>query len=543
MNTKYDLTEYVDRLYSAAIRKTGNSHIAEDLVQETFLAAFIAISKGKEPEHLWSWLLRILTNKYCDWMRDQYQRPQISFEEMSFDPAQELPPDDDSAQKLESIRRELGYLSKIHRQVLIRFYMRGDSVEKIAGELQISPGTVKSRLYTGRQHVREGVYKMETYAKQSYEPDTLKMACIGQLGLNGEPLTLVGDPDRLTQNVLLLAYSKPISEIELAKALGVPAAFVEPVVEKMTQSELMKRKDGGKVYTDFIIYTESDRKSAFRRQLEIASQYFELFWKELESARSVLQKNKYYKRQTVRGKSKLELHFCIKLLVNSFVEARNEVAGALTFSEYPYRQGGGRWFAMGLQYRPDENVQSEDAFEKYRIDGETSFRIKNFRNMKYLELRKYDTCLGGFPSCYLKPDYLKWFYELASNISGEDSSVDDSVLEAVPCFLENAILAKADSLKLDIPVMTFSEYQDECNLAYQYGKKLSQALRDPLRSVFDTGCVRLPSHLKSVPKGLQYMYCCDSMPMAVILKATEKGLFLANTDDPIPAAVLVFERA
>lgn len=38
------------------------------------------------------------------------------------------------------------------------------------------------------------------------------------------------------------------------------------------------------------------------------------------------------------------------------------------------------------------------------------------------------------------------------------------------------------------------------------------------------------------------MLCGDSAPMAVILKAKEKGLFLEGVDYPVPAAVLLCEK-
>ena len=40
-----DLTAYVDRLYRAALCKTGDAYAAEELAQETFLAALSALSK------------------------------------------------------------------------------------------------------------------------------------------------------------------------------------------------------------------------------------------------------------------------------------------------------------------------------------------------------------------------------------------------------------------------------------------------------------------------------------------------------------------
>ena len=116
----YDLSEYVDRLYSAAVKKTRDSQTAEDIAQETLLAAISQLSRGKKPDNLWAWLLTILSNKYCDWLREKYNRPQVSFEEYPFEIAEESEEEEDSAEKLEAIRRELGDLARSHREVMRR---------------------------------------------------------------------------------------------------------------------------------------------------------------------------------------------------------------------------------------------------------------------------------------------------------------------------------------------------------------------------------------------------------------------------------------
>jgi RNA polymerase sigma factor (sigma-70 family) len=537
-----NLSEYVDRLYLAAVRKAGDSHVAEDIVQETFLAAVVALSKGKVPDNMWGWLLSIMSNKYCDWLREKYNKPQISFDEYPFEIPIEDNLDDDSTEKFETIWRELGYLAKTHREVMIRFYMHGDTIEKIAGDLHIPIGTVKSRLNTGRKHIKEGVTDMENYTKQSYEPDVLWMSCSGSVGLDGEPFSLAPNTDKLTQNVLILAYPKPVTEIELAKALGVPVAFIEPIIEKMIDCEMMQRTDGGKVYTDFIIFTDGDRKATFKKQLDIADTHFDLFWQETEKALSELREKEYYKRQSAHGKAKLELHFCIKLLLNAHIDVRNEVTGVMPFSEYPYRKNGGRWFAMGNQYPPNYDYQNDSEFQKYGISGEATTEIKNFRDAKYLALRKYDTELGKCPNSYFKAEYVKWFYELLSGISREESTVGDNVLESADSFIESGVLVLNGTLELDIPVLTHSEYRDECKLASEHEQKLSRDIHDVLLPVFNSGYVKLPTHLKSVPKWQQYMFCGDSVPMAVILKAIEKGLLFTNVDCKVPASILVIEK-
>ena len=58
---------------------------------------------------------------------------------------------------------------------------------------------------------------MENYTKQSYELDMLRVGCSGEIGLGGEPLSFVDEKDKLTQNVLIPAYKKPITKAEFAR--------------------------------------------------------------------------------------------------------------------------------------------------------------------------------------------------------------------------------------------------------------------------------------------------------------------------------------
>lgn len=542
MEQKVDLSEYVDRLYSAALKKARDSQVAEDIAQETFLAAISQLSRGKEPENLWAWLLTILSNKYCDWLREKYNKPQVSFEDYPFEITEETAEDDDSAEKLEAVRRELGYLARIHREVMVRFYMHGSTVERIARDLQIPPGTVKSRLNIGRQHVRKGVTDMENYTKQSYEPDTLHIACSGGEGLQHEPFSLVPDSDKLAQSILILAYSKPLMETELAKALGVPATFVEPIVEKLVDGELMKRTDGGKVYTDFIIYTDKDRTATFRKQLSVATEHFQLFWEEVKRALGELREKPWYLRQTERARTKLELHFCVKLLMNAHMTVRDEVTGCMPYSEYPYRKDGGRWIAMGMQYPAGYRKEDDAEFWKYSVDGEAGYTERNFRDTKSLEIWDYGTSFGGYLHNLQAPYYVKWFYELWEKVPVEESAVSAQVLQDADFLIENGFLWRGVTLELDIPVLSRAEHQEECSMAWDYEKKVAARIREVLLPVFESGYVRLPSHLKSVPKWQQYMFCGDSVLMAVIHKAREKGLFLDGVDYPVPASLLVYEK-
>lgn len=68
---------YTDNLYSWALHKTSSKETAEDLVQETFLAAVQSFEKFKGDSNPKTWLFSILNNKINDHYRSNYRKPKI----------------------------------------------------------------------------------------------------------------------------------------------------------------------------------------------------------------------------------------------------------------------------------------------------------------------------------------------------------------------------------------------------------------------------------------------------------------------------------
>jgi RNA polymerase sigma-70 factor (ECF subfamily) len=65
---------YTDALFSWAFHKTSSKETAEDLVQDTFVAAFSAYDKFEERSRAKTWLFSILNNKIIDHYRKQNKR-------------------------------------------------------------------------------------------------------------------------------------------------------------------------------------------------------------------------------------------------------------------------------------------------------------------------------------------------------------------------------------------------------------------------------------------------------------------------------------
>ena len=276
-----DLENHIEFLLSAALQKCGNIYDAEDLTQETLLAALSYMARGKEIQDVKAWLLVVMGRKFNDMLRKRYKQPIVSIGD-GFDIVDEnaLIKLNDKDDEAENVRKAVAYLAKNYREVIVRYYMNGQSVRRIASELGIPEGTVKSRLHLGRDHVKKGISDMEKYSKQSYSPITLHVSFSGNPGLDGEPISLVKN-DLIARNILWLAYSKPLTVEEIALSIGIPTAYVEPIVQKLVKGELMK-KVGNKVYTDFMLSTLDDMEKHIPAQKKCVHENFELFWNAIE---------------------------------------------------------------------------------------------------------------------------------------------------------------------------------------------------------------------------------------------------------------------
>lgn len=545
---KNNLIEYADYLFRTALHKVQNITEAEDLVQDTLFAALSAIEKGKTIDNPRKWLLSVMNRRFYDKLRTKYQKPVVSIDVVEEIPLDFMVHEDiENIEDAENIRRCLSQLTRLYREVMVRFYMRGESVKQIAIELCIPESTVKSRLDTGRKHIRKE-FAMENYTAQSYAPEKMWVSISGQEGLNQEPFSLVGN-DIIAMNLLILAYEKPVTVTELAKAIGIATAYIEPIIDKLVSGELMKRV-ADKVYTDFIIFDENDRTATFEAEKVLSQKLYKDIWSIMDDGFAEFHEQDYYKRQSPTKRIKLDSFFAVRTVSHVIMRIRDEVCGGSEpFDNYPERPNGGKWYAMGDRH--SEHTQNGE-YNKYVINGEHSYIIEDYCGLKKLALCGYDTILGRTHQGYNDTRYVKhpmnaeevtkMMYAIISDKHDDLPMISNKCFENIEGLINLGFLAKDESGKVicDIPVIKMDDRWDMYKLSEKYIDIISKKFHDEIIK-FMRNPVRTPAHITGIPKWQRYMWCFSSFPIMTILNAKNDGLFLDGIDTA-PALYIAVEE-
>jgi RNA polymerase sigma-70 factor (ECF subfamily) len=155
------------RLLATLRRMLRSEEDARDALQETFLAAFRALSTFESQSKLSTWLHRIAVNAALMKLRSRRRHPEESIEELlpRFatdghrlpDPAPPPAPADealDEKRRRAAVRRCIDRLPESHRVVLLLRDIEGLGTDATARALGLSSDAVKTRLHRARQALR-----------------------------------------------------------------------------------------------------------------------------------------------------------------------------------------------------------------------------------------------------------------------------------------------------------------------------------------------------------------------------------------------------
>lgn len=160
---------YQSRVYLGLLGMTGNEQDAQDFTQEAFIKAFKKLATFKGQSSFYTWVYRIAFNLVIDYKRKKSNKNTINIddEKGGVDSLQtashyksEHQHEANSREIQQLILQSMQNLDLKHRQIIILRELEGYSYAEIAKLLDISSGTVMSRLYHARKKVQEDLLKL-----------------------------------------------------------------------------------------------------------------------------------------------------------------------------------------------------------------------------------------------------------------------------------------------------------------------------------------------------------------------------------------------
>ena len=251
--------EYLKPVYGFALKRCADTQDAEDLSQEIILKVFRTLLIRNDidsPDKLiWTVAHNTLSNYYRNKAKTGVGVP---IDEL----AEFLPSDSNTAQAViekqtaERLQKEIAYLSKLQRRIVVAYYFEKKKQESIADELKIPVGTVKWHLFEAKKELKKGMEKMRKASELKFNPVRFELC-----GTNGSPGTKGSNNNffrsALSQNIAYSVWKEAKTVGEIADNLGVSPVYVESEAEYLAEYGFLTEKSG-KYLCNILIDEPSD---------------------------------------------------------------------------------------------------------------------------------------------------------------------------------------------------------------------------------------------------------------------------------------------
>ena len=167
--------KYQSRLISTAFKFVKDVQIAEDIVQDSFIKAFKALESFREDSSFYTWIYRITVNTSKNFLVSKKRKSELLNsdlpEEASYEiePVEAYSPEDllQATQLKKVITETIDQLGEDTRTALTLRELDGLSYEQIADVVNCPVGTVRSRIFRGREVIDEAIsqYKQDNKTK------------------------------------------------------------------------------------------------------------------------------------------------------------------------------------------------------------------------------------------------------------------------------------------------------------------------------------------------------------------------------------------
>lgn len=150
------VARYEKPVFNAAVRLVANNEDARDVAQTTFIKAFEKLSTYDGTHEFHTWIYRIAINEAINFRKRRHRLQSLSDPGVDMASDRRGPEDECSTHELSlHVQVALMSLKPDHRAVIVLRHYLESSYEEMAVILDVPDKTVKSRLFTARQQLKE----------------------------------------------------------------------------------------------------------------------------------------------------------------------------------------------------------------------------------------------------------------------------------------------------------------------------------------------------------------------------------------------------
>ncbi|MEM7031059.1 MAG: sigma-70 family RNA polymerase sigma factor [Chloroflexota bacterium] len=164
---------FQDMAYAIGYGKVGDAQLAEDIAQESFLNAYLNLNKLKIPDAFPGWF-RTIVLRQCNRFirRSHFGQEDLALDQMVALSAVTPSPSALTEAKLDQafVRKSILDLPEPERQVVLLFYLGEYPQKDIAAMLDVRVSTIKNRLFSARNRLRERMLEMVQDQLQDQRP-------------------------------------------------------------------------------------------------------------------------------------------------------------------------------------------------------------------------------------------------------------------------------------------------------------------------------------------------------------------------------------
>ena len=476
--------ELMEKTFLFCWKKISDKEEAQDLAQEIIIDAMLILRSGKKIENFYGLFWQIAHNKVVDFYRKK--RPvKISLDDMEnsllgFDKSIG---DYIKQEELDLLSKSMTRLANIHRDILVRFYIKNQSVKEIANALKLPTGTVTSRLSDARKNLKEKYETMENRNEKSEKKNHIVDFELEFFGDAQQAWMAISS--LIDRQILFACREKSQTLSQLAARIEIPQLFLEDSISKLMQANVLFEEKKGKYLTDFTIFPKSVIRKAgeIDREVNAKLKVTERFFEILNGMKQDFLKEDFYGND-----------FDWEYLLPYFIIRSDREFGKKSGGDYLREKYGKglpdrfwRNFYLAGQY--EDEPEKAEKFAAPLIGPGYNYEIYNIPKYGHIEVHNTINTMNyekDGHSYSLDMDRLDWlngsnaglYLELIKNPKMTLSEKEEVF---VADMMNNGVLEKtSEGYKGTVPVISFALVDKWCKIWHEKFKELSIEYYDAL---------------------------------------------------------------